>query len=275
MEKKIAIIGAGNMGTSLLGGLIAKNYPPEKICISDPSIEKLTYLQEKFHVQINTDNLAAIKIADIVIFAVKPQIFPEVAKELAELISQSTVLVISIAAGVTVERMQEWINEKTAIVRAMPNMPTLIGCGASALFANKHVSALQKTEAEGILGAVGITVWLEEEKLMDAVTALSGSGPAYFFLMMQALREAGEKLGLPANIANILTLQTAYGAARMACENQKNAESLVQLRQAVTSRGGTTEKAIKILESANFNQIIYEAVFAAKERAAELGQITK
>lgn len=265
----IAIIGAGNMGTSLLGGLVAKQYPPKKIMITDMSAEKLNQIQKKFNVYTTTNNLAAIKIADIVIFAIKPQAFAKIALELAEAIQQRKPLVISIAAGVTQASIQHWLGGGIPIVRSMPNTPALIGCGATALFANNYVTQNQRHLAEAILRAVGITLWLDEEILIDAVTALSGSGPAYFFLMIEALQQAGEKLGLSREVARILTLQTAYGAARMALESEK---SVLELRTAVTSPNGTTEQAIKVLEKAKIREIMADTLLAAQKRAEELSK---
>jgi len=266
----IAIIGAGNMGASLLGGLIAQQYPAEKIAISDPDIKKLDLLKKQFKIQVSINNLVIIKKADIIIFSVKPQVLIQVASELAETIQQKKVLVISIAAGIMESSIQHCLGGFVPIVRCMPNMPALIGCGASGLFANQYVSRQQKKEADGILKTVGITVWLEEEKLLNAVTALSGSGPAYFFLMMEALQIAGEKLGLTPEVARLLTLQTALGAASMALKSEKNS---VELREAVTSPGGTTAAALEILQKKyNLREIMIEAVLAAQQRSEELAK---
>ena len=265
----IAIIGAGNMGASLLGGLIAKHYPPEKIWITGVLTEKLDQLQKKFKVHATTNNLAAIEKANIVIFAIKPQIFAKIALELAEAIQRHRPLVISIATGITAASIQHWLGGGISIVRSMPNTPALIGCGATALFANDYVTKNQQHLAESILRAVGITLWLDKESLIDAVTALSGSGPAYFFLMIEALQQAGEKLGLSQEVARLLTLQTAYGAARMALESEK---SVLELRAAVTSPNGTTEQAIKVLEKARIRDIMAATLLAAQKRAEELSK---
>ena len=266
----IAIIGAGNMGASLLGGLIAQQYPAEKIAISDPDIKKLNQLEEQFKIRTSIDNLVIIKKADIIIFSVKPQVLIHVASALAETIQQKKVLVISIAAGIMESSIQHCLGGLVPIVRCMPNMPALIGCGASALFANQYVSRQQKQEADSILKTVGITVWLEEETLLNAVTALSGSGPAYFFLIMEALQIAGEKLGLTPEVARLLTLQTALGAASMALKSEKNS---VELREAVTSPGGTTAAALQVLEQKyNLREMMIEAVLAAQQRSEELAK---
>ncbi|MCE3237307.1 MAG: proC [Gammaproteobacteria bacterium] len=266
----IAIIGAGNMGASLLGGLISQHYSPEKIAISDPDIEKLNALNKQFNVQTSIDNLVIIKKADIIILAVKPQIFTQVARSLVDNIQQRKPLIISVAAGITESSIQHCLGGSVPIVRCMPNIPALIGCGASALFANHYVSEQQKDIAETILKAVGMIVWLDDESLLNAVTGLSGSGPAYFFLMMEALQQAGEKLGLTPETARLLTLQTAFGAASMALKSEKN---IIELRNSVTSPGGTTAEALQMLEKYNIREIMLEAVLAAKNRSEELAKL--
>ncbi|MCD6039228.1 MAG: proC [Gammaproteobacteria bacterium] len=256
------------MGSSLLEGLLTKQYPSEKITITDVSVEKLNQIKKRFNVNTTTNNLDATEKSDIIIFAIKPQIFSKIALELSVSIQQKKPLVISIAAGITVSSIQNWLGGEIPIIRSMPNTPALIGCGATALFANDYITQKQRHLAETILRAVGITLWLDEEKLIDAVTALSGSGPAYFFLIIEALQQAGERLGLSKEFSRLLTLQTAYGAARMALESEK---SITELRKAVTSPGGTTEQGIKILEEANIREIMAKATLAAKKRAEELG----
>jgi pyrroline-5-carboxylate reductase len=272
MSPTIAIIGSGNMGASLLGGLIAQGYAANQLWITDASTEKLQLLQHQFGVCSTSDNIEAVKAAEIVIFAVKPNVLPEVAQELSVIIQQRKPLVISIAAGVREANIQQWLGGHIAIVRCMPNISALIGCAASALHANHFVSAEQRGQAESIIRAVGTVSWLEKEELMDAVTALSGSGPAYFFLVIEALQNAAEKCGLEPETARLLTLQTAYGAARMALESEKNA---AELRRDVTSPGGTTEQAIRVLEERHLRDMFAEALQAAKKRSEELAQQNK
>lgn len=267
MTENIAIIGAGNMGASLLGGLIKNNYPAKNIWITDTDNNKLEFLKREFNIHVAQNNLDAIRSADVIILAVKPQILQQVATEIAPALKKP--LIISIAAGVRIASLQKWIGESLPIVRVMPNTPALIGCGASALFANAHTSPSQRTLAESILRAVGITVWVENEKLIDVVTALSGSGPAYFFLIIEALQNAAQQAGLSAETAKLLTLQTAYGAARMALESNEN---IVKLRQNVTSPGGTTERAVNVLEQENIREILSKTLQAACHRAEELGR---
>jgi pyrroline-5-carboxylate reductase len=266
----ITVIGAGNMGSSIIGGLINNGHPGDKLWATDTDEEKLAYLREKFHIQITSDNEHAARQADVLIFAIKPQLFAQVAPALSHAIAAHQPLIISIAAGIRETQIQHWLGGKVAIVRAMPNIPAIIGCGATGLYANPYVTPDQRTRAESILRAVGVVVWLTHEELMDVVTALSGNGPAYFFLMMEALQEAGEELGLPNDIARLLTLQTALGAARMAIESST---SLTELRRNVTSPGGTTEKAISVLEENNIRGLFRKALHAAKLRSEELASM--
>ncbi len=263
----IALIGSGNMGTSLIGGLINDGYPADHIWVTDLAEDKLKQLEHQFNVHGTPDNHVACQHADVVIFAVKPQIFATVAIDLAPTLQQKKPLVMSVAAGIRTTTIQQWLGAPLAIVRSMPNTPALIGCGATALYANQQVSPAQREIAEAILRAVGLIVWLEDEKLMDVVTAVSGSGPAYFLLMMEAMQQAGEALGLPPEIARLLTLQTGYGTTRMALESET---PLATLRQQVTSPGGTTAAAIDVLEKDKLRQIFAAAITAAAARSAEL-----
>lgn len=269
-KANIAIIGAGNMGGSLLSGLIANQYEPNQLWVSDPDPEKLKQFKDEFHINVSTENQESIRQADVVILAVKPQIFAQVAQDLSEIIQQKQPLVISIAAGIRADSIQKWLGGNIAIVRAMPNTPSLLGCGATAMYANSFVSPVQHNLAESIMRAVSLVVWIEDEKLMDVITPLSGSGPAYFFLVMEALQDAAIELGLPKETARLLTLQTAFGAARMALESDVD---VVELRRRVSSPGGTTEKALLVLEEHNIRQIFKKAIASAKKRSEELAEI--
>ncbi len=266
----IAFIGGGNMASSLIGGLLADGFPAERIQVADPDRERLAELAAAFRVRIAADNRSAAEVADAVVLAVKPQQMREVAEELAPTIRQRGSLCISIAAGVREPDLSRWLGGNVAVVRTMPNTPALVQSGATALFANRHVSKAQRDLAESLMRAVGMTQWLDDEQLMDAVTALSGSGPAYFFLLIEMLEEAGVKLGLPANTARLLTLQTALGAAKMALESKEDAKLL---RQRVTSPGGTTERALQVFEQGGIRDLVDRAVAAAAERAGELGKM--
>lgn len=267
---RIAIIGAGNMGSSLIGGLTQIDHLNPHIIVADPNQDKLNALNHSFHIETTTDNQKAIVEADIVLFAIKPQLFASVAKELKAMIQESNPLIISIAAGIRVQHIENWLGDNLKIVRAMPNTPALIGAGVTALFANQHVTEAQHDLSESLLRSVGTTVWIADEALMDVVTALSGSGPAYFFFIMEALQRAAEAAGLNTETAKLLTVQTALGAARMAIES---ATPLDTLRQQVTSQGGTTEKAIEVLEKNNTREIFKAALEAAKIRSEELAEL--
>ncbi len=269
-KASIAIIGIGHMGESLLSGLITHGQPRDKLMVTDISEEKLLQVQQRWQVAVERDNANAVKDADVVLLAIKPQVFATVVKAMAPAILARQPLVISIAAGIREATITELLGENTAIVRAMPNTPALIGCGATALHANRHVTAAQRELATELMQAIGIVVWLDDEAKMDAVTAVSGSGPAYFFLVMEAMQAAAVELGLPPDTARLLTLQTALGSARMAMESDA---SLAELRRRVTSPGGTTEKAISVLEDHRIHAAFKNALQAAKERSEELARI--
>jgi len=270
MTSKITFIGGGNMATSLIGGLIANHYPADHITVTEPDAEKLKRLQEKFHVNISTDNNQAVIKTDVVVLAVKPQILQKVCRDISASVQIKKPLIISIAAGIRSTDINRWLDNNNALIRCMPNTPSLLQTGATGLYANEQVSNEQKETAENILGAAGITLWVNDEKLLDSVTAVSGSGPAYFFLLMEAMQKAGESLGLDSETAKQLTLQTALGAARMAITGNDDPASL---RTKVTSKGGTTEAAINYFQKNNFETLVKDALTDAKNRATELADI--
>ena len=247
--------------------MIADGWDPERIFVSDPDPEQLATLRASFPVQTDTDNNTAAKQADIIMLAVKPPVIHAVAKNLAQLVQHRQPLLISIAAGIRTSDLQRWAGGKCALVRCMPNTPALVQSGATALFASATVTDEQKGLAETILRAVGLTLWVDDESLMDPVTALSGSGPAYIFLVIEALQQAGENLGLDSRTARLLALQTAFGAAKMALESPEPASTL---RQRVTSPGGTTEKALAVLEDGQLRALFNDALTAARDRSREL-----
>lgn len=267
MNATICFIGAGNMTRSLIGGLIASGYDSKKIHAADPNTDTLNALQQHFNIHTHTDNLQALAEADILVLAVKPQQLKAVCHSLQASVQQRNPLVISIAAGVRCQDIDYWLGGQCALVRTMPNTPALIQTGATALYANARVKDHQKDQAENILRAAGVTLWVGEEAQLDAVTALSGSGPAYYFLFMQAMQQAGEKLGLDPKTSQLLTLQTAFGAAKMALESSEDCASL---RQKVTSPNGTTEQAIKSFQADHLEQIVERAMQASFQRAQEL-----
>jgi len=263
----LAFIGGGNMARSLIGGLIARGRPPASIHVSEPAQELREILARDFGVAVHADNLNAASAADIWVFAVKPQVLSAVCQALAATAQRSGPLLVSIAAGITSAQLEQWLGGNLAVVRAMPNTPALLGAGATALFANDRVTSGQRDLAENLLQAVGSTAWIDNEALMDAVTALSGSGPAYVFLLAEAMQAAGRAQGLPEGVARKLALQTIFGAARMLIESGDAAEVL---RQRVTSPGGTTEAAIDSFEAGGFRALVNAAIAAATRRGAEL-----
>jgi len=267
MTAKITFIGGGNMASSLVGGLLANGYPAQQISVVEPDAQKRQQLQQQFGTATSDDGPAAVAQADVVVLAVKPQILQAVCRQLADAIQQQHPLVISIAAGIRSTDIERWLGGDCALVRCMPNTPALVQTGATGLFANPRVDTAQKKLADDILQAAGITLWVEQENLLDAVTAVSGSGPAYFFLLMECMQTAGEQLGLDADSARRLSLQTALGAARMA---SAGGDDPATLRNKVTSKGGTTEAAINCFQQNGLEQLVVRALTAARDRAIEL-----
>lgn len=266
-NSKISFIGAGNMANSLIQGLLADGYAPKNIWATNTNSEQLNKLK-RLNINISTDNRLAVNNTEIVILAVKPQVLKEVVTEIADLIREKRSLVISIAVAINLKTLQHYLQDNSiALIRCMPNTPALLKCGATGLLANSNCSSNQKKITESIFSSVGNVVWVNSDKEIDSVAALSGSGPAYFFLLMEALQNAGVKLGLAKETASLLSLQTALGAARMAVESNTSIE---QLRQNVTSRGGTTQAALAVLEQNHFPELIKKAMEAAKRRAEEL-----
>jgi pyrroline-5-carboxylate reductase len=265
----IAFIGAGNMASSIVGGLVDSGHPASSIRVADPYPPSLEKIAELAPVTVCQNNAEAATGADVVIMAVKPQVMAEALTSIANQVQHSGALVISIAAGITIASMTARLGEQAAVVRCMPNTPALLGCGASALFANGNCSEQQRDYAQQILAAVGICSWVEQEQALDAITALSGSGPAYFFLFMEAMIEAGKEMGLDESTATSMTQQTALGAARMAMESDVD---LAELRRRVTSPGGTTEKAVQRFQADGLDKLVDNAMTAAARRAAEMAR---
>jgi pyrroline-5-carboxylate reductase len=265
--RKIAFVGAGNMAAALIGGLISRGLARERIVVSDPNKTQCDKLSVDYGVAIAPDNAAAAKDADLLVLAVKPQQMRTVATTLAPQLGDVPPLILSVAAGITHASLAAWFGATVAIVRTMPNRPALLGCGATALYAPTSVGAAERASAEAVMRAVGTTVWVDQESQMDTVTALSGSGPAYFFLFMEALEAGARARGLPADVAHALTLQTALGAAQMAATSS---DSLQELRTQVTSKGGTTAAALAVFDAADLRGIVAHALAAADQRSAEL-----
>lgn len=266
----IGFIGAGNMARSLAGGLLANGWSADQLRLADPDPDQRRGAEQALGLKTFDDNRAVAAAADVLVLAVKPQVLRTVATDLAATVQRKKPLVVSVAAGIRVADIEHWLGGNLALVRVMPNTAALIGSGASGLCANARASAAQRDLAESILRAVGVTAWVEDEGLMDVITAVSGSGPAYFFLAMEALEAAAVRHGLDARTARLLTLETAFGAAKMALEG---GEEPAQLRRRVTSPGGTTERAVQALESGGIDKLFDQAVAAAIVRARELADL--
>jgi len=256
------------MARSLIGGLIAQGLPATQIVVSDPIEAQRQSLMKQYGVQTTSDNLAAAAQAQVIVLAIKPQEMQSVAQQLAPALTKQQPLVISVAAGIRADALQRWLGG-LAVVRTMPNRPALNGCGVTGMFAPPQVTATQRELAQRIMGAVGKAVWVQQETLIDAVTAVSGSGPAYFFLLMELLEAAGVKLGLPQETARTLAIETAYGSGLMAREVS---DPPGVLREQVTSKGGTTEAALKVFAANDMQRIVDDAVKAAALRSAELAE---
>ena len=269
MANKITFIGAGNMASAIIGGLIDSGVAPSAITATAPDDSELTAIKQRLGINTNTDNTAAVADADVVVLAVKPQIMRSVCEALRDSIQHQQPLVISIAAGLDADTIDQWLGGQNALVRCMPNTPSLVGHGASGLYANAQVSDAQREVATQLMEAVGIVEWVEEEALLDAVTAVSGSAPAYFFLMFEAMEEAAVKLGLPAATARRLAIQTALGAATMAQQSDKDPATL---KKNVMSPGGTTERAIQHMEEAQLRTTIADAMQACADRAQSMAK---
>lgn len=267
-NSRIGFIGAGNMARAIISGLLDSGYSGELIHATTLHPENLEDLAAK-GVHTGADNSELVKQCDVVVFAVKPQKIEHVVRDLREELASHQPLVISVAAGITAAALCRWASCDLALVRCMPNTPALVGKGASGLFANDQTRTEQKQLAEQILSAVGITIWVDKEEQIDAVTAVSGSGPAYYFLMMEAMIDAAQKLGLPAEQAQQLVLQTALGAATMASTSEHDA---AELRRRVTSPKGTTEQAILSFQREGFESIVEHAMEACKNRAGTLAK---
>lgn len=265
---RIAFVGGGNMARSIVGGLIADGYPADRIAVADPSADKRAELASAFGVEVSADNDGPVRGADVVVLAVKPQAMAEVAQGLADAVAAAGPLVISVAAGIRQAALARWLGYDGPVVRCMPNTPALIRCGTSALHANPAVTADQRASADEIIAATGRVIWVDDEALLDTVTAIAGSGPAYFFAFMEALEQAGRDHGLAEETARELVLGTALGAARMANEVGPDPATL---RANVTSKGGTTAAALDAFAGGGLPALVADAVAAARARSIELG----
>ncbi|HPQ96587.1 MAG: pyrroline-5-carboxylate reductase [Thiothrix sp.] len=268
-QLRITFIGAGNMARSLIAGLAREDDNHSLVLrVADPDQTQLDIIRRHFPgVTPFTDNLQAVADANMVVLAVKPQTMPGVVRSLAGFFRDQPPLFVSVAAGVTVASLQQWLGSPLPVVRCMPNTPALVQAGTTGLYASSQVSSKQRSLAESLLRTVGVTLWFEEESQLDTVTAVSGSGPAYFFLVMEAMITAATGMGLTPEEARLLVVQTAFGAAKLALESE---DAPAELRHKVTSKGGTTEAAIRQLESGDLAALFDQALHAAARRAREL-----
>jgi pyrroline-5-carboxylate reductase len=263
----IAFVGGGNMARSLIGGLVHAGVDAKTISVAEPNADLRSTLSRDFGVAAHATGIDAALNADVVVLAIKPQVMKPVCESLSAIAQSRRPLIVSIAAGIRIAQIDAWFGGGQAVVRAMPNTPALIGAGASAMCANANVSATQRVVAQAILAAAGLAEWVADEALMDTVTALSGSGPAYFFLLVEALEDAAVAQGLPRETARALAAQTCLGAGRMLRES---GEAPSVLRQRVTSPNGTTQAALESFEADHLRAIVARAVTAATLRGGEL-----
>lgn len=263
---KVVFIGGGNMASCLIGGMLANGFSSENILVSEPNLDSRLRIEANHGITTTSDNGQAVSEADIIVLAVKPQIMSAVATPLADSLANNPI-VVSIAAGIPVSALENWMGSSLTIIRAMPNTPAMVQAGATGLFASKALNASQKSTIEAIFNAVGFACWVDKEADIDAVTAVSGSGPAYFFLVYEAMQKVGEELGLDAQTANQLTLNTALGAAKLALNSDKAPQ---ELRAQVTSPGGTTQAAIESFQAQDIESVFRAAMSSALNRAQEM-----
>jgi len=263
----ITFIGGGNMATALIGGLLGKGHAAGGLWVVEPQAEARARLAAQFGVSCADSVAAATPLGEAVVLAVKPQQMRAAAAALRPRLAQE--LVISIAAGIRMKDLSRWLGGYACMVRCMPNTPALVGAGITGLYASPAVSAPQRALAEAILGAVGATLWVADESLLDPVTAISGSGPAYVFYFIEALQQAATEMGFSGADARKLAVETFLGTARLAAQS---AEDVMLLRERVTSKGGTTERALASLQADRVKELILRALHAANQRAHELGE---
>jgi pyrroline-5-carboxylate reductase len=267
---QIGFIGGGNMAQAIIRGLLQAGHPAGNICVADPAAEQQQAIAGLDKgIALADDNTSLVKGCDVLVLAVKPQIMGDVVTPLGQIDRPVDQVIVSVAAGVTLESMTGWFGADSALVRVMPNQPALIGEGMSGLCANSNVSNSGKALAAYVMEATGKALWFDDESLIDSVTAVSGSGPAYFYLIMEIMQEVAEELGFDKATARTLCVQTALGAGRVAAATD---EDLATLRERVTSPGGTTEAALKTLEASGIRDMFRDALHAARDRSLELGK---
>jgi len=269
----IGFIGGGHMAHAIVCGLIRAGHTAERLCVADPDPRQRQRIAGvETQIRVTGDNDTAVENADVVVLAVKPQVMASVVEALTIPAAGQSPVFVSIAAGITIDTLQRLLGTGHALVRSMPNQPALVGAGMSVLVATPATSDAQRDQAQYVAGAAGDTAWIDDEALMDAVTAVSGSGPAYFYLFMEIIEACARDMGLPADLARQLARQTGYGAGRVAAESDLELDAL---RASVTSKGGTTAAAIGILEDPAFRAIVARALQAARDRSIELGNTSR
>ncbi len=268
-NKTFTFIGGGNMATALFTGLLANDIDPQQITVVEPNPEKRAQAHDVHLVKTLASVTAKSLDRNYVFLCVKPQLMQAVCVELAAMVSNTDTIFISIAAGITTSQLREWLQTENCVVRCMPNTPALLGLGATGLYSNDELIDTEKNNITTIFSSIGISIWVEQESDIDTVTAVSGSGPAYFFRMIEAMQAVAVELGLDEENAGRLITQTALGAAQMA---KDSALSVQQLRENVTSEGGTTAAALNSFDENNFDHIIRQAVQSARTRSIELSQ---
>ncbi len=267
-QLKIGFVGGGNMARAIVAGLLRSGHPADRLLIADPSKEQRQLIADlNPAVGLSADNESVAQNADILVLAVKPQVMAKVLDRLGP--RPAGQLILSIAAGISLQQLRESLGEDASIVRSMPNQPAAVGAGMAALVTKGELRANQRDQAEYVMGATGQAGWVADERLIDAVTAISGSGPAYFYLLMEIMEDCARELGLPAALARQLAVETGYGAGLAAREIDNSPE---RLRASVTSPGGTTAAAIEALEEAGLRDIVRKAITAAHKRSLELGR---
>lgn len=268
-SQTIAFIGAGNMASAIIGGMLENGYSADNIWVSAPDDDHLQTIRNRFGVSVTTDNRHCAQQADIIVLAVKPQVMRAVCQDIAPVVQNTRPLMVSIAAGLESATLDKWLGGGLPVVRVMPNTPSLVGKGAAGLYATDEVGTDQRDAVTAIFESIGVAVWVDNEDLLDSVTALSGSGPAYFFLILEALEEAAISNGLDASTARQLAIQTMAGAAEMAA---RGPDEPAQLKRNVMSPGGTTEQAIKTFEEGGLRELVQKAGEAALKRSGELAK---
>lgn len=265
----ISFIGAGNMASAIIGGMLDSGFKAANIWASAPNDSHLQSIRKRFGISVTTDNRYCAQQADMVVLAVKPQAMADVCRDIAPVVQNTNPLMVSIAAGLGTNTLDEWLGGGLSIVRVMPNTPSLVGKGAAGLFANESVNPAQKKMVQSVFEGIGMAVWVEDEAQLHSVTALSGSGPAYFFLMLESLEAAATEAGMDLKTARQLAIQTMAGAAEMAARSEHDP---AQLKKNVMSPGGTTERAVNTFEQGGMGDLVKKAYNAAYKRSEEMAR---